>query len=81
MLTLENFSEDNRTKRIGNSQYRIATDHYIGPGTIWYISECYNDYNGTGEWARSRGCFSTNLQKVIDRFNSITVEKEIIQNK
>ncbi len=78
MLTLETFSEDNRTKIVGHSMYRIATDRYTGPDSLWYIYECYNDVKGTGEWARSRSCFTTDLQKVIDIFNSITAEKEIL---
>ena len=81
MLTLENFSENNRTKVIGKSMYRIATDRYTGPDSLWYIYECYNDCKGTGEWAHSRSCYTNDLQKIIDIFNSLTTEKEIIDEK
>ena len=79
-LTLETFGPDNRTKLIGCSQYRIAADdtREIQKPTLWHIREVYNNLE-TGEWAQARGCFSTNLQKVIDAFNSIGREREIIE--
>ncbi|MBR4608064.1 MAG: hypothetical protein IKO41_17800 [Lachnospiraceae bacterium] len=70
-ITLENFSEENRTRRIGNSQYRICRNE---KGT-WYIAECYND--GI-EWSKSNGFHSEDLGKVIDRFNSLNGEKQVI---
>ena len=79
MLTIETFGPDNRTKHIGHSMYRIAADDTQKP-TLWHIYELYNNQE-TGEWARSRGCFTTDLQKVIDAFNSITEEKEIIEKR
>ena len=81
-LTLETFSPDNRTKHIGHSMYRIATDDYQEPPrqTVWYISETYNNLD-SGEWSHGRNCFSTDLQKVIDVFNEITEEREIIRRK
>ncbi|MCD7778875.1 MAG: hypothetical protein LUH47_10320 [Clostridiales bacterium] len=79
MLTIETFGPNNRTKHIGHSMYRIAADDTveIKPSTIWHIYECYNNLE-SGEWAVCRGCFTTDLQKVIDIFNGITKEKEII---
>ena len=82
MLTMETFGPDNRTKLIGNSQYRIATDdtRESQKPTLWHIRECYNNQK-TGEWAQARGYFTTDLQEVIDAFNEITEEKQIIDRK
>lgn len=82
MLTIETFGPDNRTKQIGNSQYRIAADdtRETQKPTLWHIRECYNN-QATGEWAQARGCFTTDLQKVIDAFNGITKEREIIDRR
>jgi hypothetical protein len=79
-LTIETFGPDNRTKQIGKSQYRIATDDITKQPTVWHITEGYNNLE-TGEWARARGYFTTDLQKVIDVFNRFTKEKEIVDGK
>lgn len=73
-ITLENFSEENRTRRIGNRQYRICRNEK----GVWYIAECYND--GI-EWSRCHGFYSEDLEKVIDRFNSINEEKQVITER
>lgn len=78
MLTLENFSPMNRTKNIGHSMYRICnTDPINGQGK-WYIHETYN--NGL-ECTGNNSYHNTDLQVVIDKFNSITQEKEIVSLK
>jgi hypothetical protein len=79
ILTIENFGPDNRTKQIGNSQYRIAADETRKP-TVWYICEGYNNLE-TGEWVRARGFFTTDLQTVIKAFNRISREREIVDGK
>ena len=78
MLTLENFSPMNRTKTIGNSMYRISnTEPNNGTGK-WYIHETYND--GT-EWSGNNAHHNSDLQTVIDIFNGITKEKEVVSLK
>ena len=81
-LTIETFGPDNRTKQIGNSQYRIsADDSREGQDpTLWHISEVYSNLE-TEEWAHARDYFTADLQNVIDIFNSITKEKEIIHRR
>ena len=81
-LTVETFNENNRTKRIGCSMYRIAADYTRPPQapTLWHIYECYNN-TSTGAFAKGTGCFTTNLDKVIAVFNSITEEREVIDGK
>jgi len=74
-ITLENFSEHNRSRIIGNSLYRICkTD--LGSKNMWHISETYNTKN---EFSMSRSYYSYDLQFVIDKINSFTKEKEIIK--
>lgn len=82
MVTIDTFGPDNRTKHIGHSMYRIAADDTREgqAPTLWHIYENYNNLE-TGEWAKARGCFTSDLQTVIDAFNSITEEKEIIDRK
>lgn len=73
MITLDNFSTHNRDKKIGNSLYRICREKdNFGK---WYIHETYNDGN---EWSGNNAYYNDNLQLVIDKFNSITNEKEVI---
>lgn len=71
-ITPAAFSAENRDRRIGNSQYRVCQNEK-GP---WYIHECYNDLE---TWSRRRGCFSYDLIKVLDKLNSFTKEREIIE--
>lgn len=74
-ITMENFNEYNRDRKIGNSLYRICnTDGANGKGK-WYIHEAYND--GT-EWVRSNNYYSDSLDETIDRINSFTEEKEVV---
>lgn len=76
MITLENFSEYNRDRKIGNSQYRICnTDRDKGK---WYIHENFNDGD---EWCRANYFYTDSLQAVIDKLNSFTKEKEVISLK
>ena len=72
MLTIENFSPTNRDKIIGNSLYRICKNDDTGK---WYIHELYGDQNG---FAGYNAYFDDDLQKVIDIFNNITKEREIV---
>ncbi len=73
--TLENFSEGNRDRHIGNSLYRICnTDARSGKGK-WYIHECFNDGS---EWCRANYFYNDDLRTVIDIINSFTKEKEVI---
>lgn len=73
MITLENFNEFNRDRKIGNSQYRICNkDRDKGK---WYIHESFNDGD---EWSRANYFYTDSLQEVIDKLNSFTKEKEVI---
>ena len=74
MITLENFSEANRSKTIGNSLYRICQNAYT---KRWYIFEMNNDGNGS-TFARD-DYTSENLANIIKKFNKIKSEKEIIR--
>lgn len=74
-ITIENFSTNNRDRKIGNSLYRICnTDGTNGKGK-WYIHEAYNDGQ---EWCRSNNYYSDSLEETIARINSFTKEKEVI---
>lgn len=70
-ITLENFGEHNRDRRIGNSTYRICRND----AGNWYIHEMYN--NGT-DWAVSNGFTNKELSVVINIINSFTKEREIV---
>jgi hypothetical protein len=72
MLTIQDFNQYNRDKQIGNSLYRICKSEILGK---WYIHETYNDQKG---WAGWNAFHNEDLQKVIDIFNSITKEREIV---
>lgn len=76
MITLENFSAENRDRHIGNSLYRICnTDTRNGSGK-WYIHEFYNDGS---TWSSASDDFvSDNLRLVIERINGFTKEMEIV---
>lgn len=75
MITEETFCPDNRTKTIGNSMYRICnTDGVWGTGK-WYIHETYNDGK---TWCQGNAFHNSRLDVVIDAFNLITEEKEIV---
>ena len=43
MITLENFNENNRDRRIGNSIYRICNTDTKSATGKWYIHETYNN--------------------------------------
>lgn len=73
MITLENFNEYNRDRKIGNSLYRICNTN--GDKGKWYIHECFNDGD---EWCRANYFYLDSLQEVIDKLNSFTKEKEVI---
>ena len=75
MITLENFNENNRERRIGNSLYRICNTDTKNTTGKWYINETYNDGS---DWCRHNYYFSDNLSEVIDKINSFTKEKEIV---
>lgn len=77
-ITLDNFSPTNRTKNIGYSMYRICnTDGKDGKGD-WYIHETYN--NGT-EWSGYNYYHNADLKTVLDIFNGLSLEKEIVSLK
>jgi hypothetical protein len=72
-ITLENFSSTNRTRFIGNSLYRICrADDEVGN---WYIHETYNS---GGTFAGRNAYYSSDLTSVIERLNSFTKEREVI---
>ena len=76
MITLNNFGPNNRTKVIGNSMYRICNTDPINGTGVWYIHETFNDGN---EFSQVNAFHSKRLEYVIDSFNRISKEKEIIQ--
>jgi len=78
MLTLANFSPMNRTKNIGNSMYRISNTEPINGTGQWYIHETYNDGK---DWSGFNAHHNNELQAVIDVFNGITKEKEVVSLK
>lgn len=73
MLTIQEFSPHNRSKIIGNSLYRICREQ--DNSGKWYIHETYNNIK---TWVGNNDCYDNDLQKVIDIFNNITKEKEIV---
>ena len=74
-ISLENFNEYNRDRKIGNSLYRICnTDSLNGKGK-WYIHETYNDGS---EWTCNNAYNTESLEKIIDKLNSFTREKEVV---
>ncbi len=82
MLTVKTFDQHNRDKQIGYSQFRISADEPGGKNAPhnWYISEHYNNRE-TGEWAQARTRTTSSLKEVIDWFNGITKEREIIDQE
>lgn len=72
-ITLETFSEGNRSKIIGDSLYRICRAH--DDYGKWYLHEQYN--NGS-HWSAHNNYYSDSLKFVIDKLNSFTKEKEIV---
>lgn len=73
IITMENFGEHNRDRKICNSLYRICrTEDNRGK---WYIHETYNDGS---EWACNNAYHNEDLQTVIDKINSFTKEKEVV---
>ena len=75
MLTLGNFTPMNRTKTIGNGMYRISNTEPTNGTGKWYIHETYND--GI-EWSCNNGHHNFDLQTIINIFNDITKEKEVV---
>lgn len=71
IITMENFGQYNRDRKIGNSTYRICRN---GAGN-WYIHEMYND--GT-DWAIANGFTNKDLSVVIGTVNSFTKEREVV---
>lgn len=71
IITLSNFSPANRDRHIGNSLYRIC----LNDKGFWYIIERYSDKN---TWASRTAFYTKELKDVIDKLNSFTEEKEII---
>ena len=72
-ITLANYSRTNRTRIIGNSRYTICREQE--DAGKWYI---YEIYNTPDEFAGKGAYRSDDLAAVIDRLNSFTQEKEII---
>lgn len=77
-ITLENFSEQNRTRRIGESQYRICRTKE----GKWYVLETYNhlSHGISVDWERATGFYSYSLSEVIEVINSFRNEKEVINH-
>lgn len=74
-ITTENFNEFNRTRKIGNSEYKICNTDPSGKNGQWYIRESLN----TGDmWSIGRGFYSDSLKETIKRINSFTQEGEVI---
>ena len=73
MITVENFSETNRRRHIGNSTYLICNTN--GDSGKWYIIERYNDGS---MWAGSHPLYCENIQHAINKLNSFTKEKELV---
>ena len=71
-ITLESFSDSNRTKTIGDSMYRICrTDNQ----DMWYIFEVHN--SGT-VFASGKAHYNDRLEDVLSVFNNISQEREIV---
>ncbi len=70
MLTIQNFSTKNRDRVIRNSLYRIFYDN---DSNKWYIHEIYNNKKTFAGWSAFH---DNDLQKVLDKFNNLTKEKE-----
>ena len=79
MLTVRTFNQYNRDKRIGRSIYRISADEPGGKTAPhnWYIAETFYDKK-EGVWSKARSRSTTSLKEVIEQFNAITREREII---
>jgi len=71
---MENFSEDNRTVKIGCSTYRICRSE----DGKWYIHESHNSEN---TWYRTKGFYSDDLQATINKINSFTKEGEVYDSR
>jgi hypothetical protein len=71
-MTINEFAPHNRDKRIGNSLYRICQNSETKK---WYILEMYSDKNS---WVDYKAHFKDSLIEVIDIFNKISKEKEIV---
>lgn len=77
-ITMENFSEWNRDRIIGHSQYRICRNK----DGYWYIQESFNNvYDGGNEWCVSNNFYTKELKELIEKINSFTKEKEVISLK
>lgn len=76
MIETKTFNEKNRTKTVGNSMYRICnTDGLNGKGK-WYILEVFND--GGVRWSQRKAFYRDSLEDVIDIFNMLSRERQII---
>lgn len=73
MITIDNFSSNNRTRQIGNSLYIICRVEDTSGN--WYIHETYND-NGK-DFSTANDFHSDSLQFVIDKINTFTKENEL----
>lgn len=73
MLTIKTFSATNRSKKIGNSLYKICRKNNTEK---WYIYEIYSNMD---TWIGYQAHYNSSLEDTINTFNSITDEKEIIR--
>ena len=73
MITLQNFSANNRDRKIGNSLYRICREN--DDKGKWYIHEIYHDAR---EWVGNNAHYSNELKEVIEQLKSFTKEKEVV---
>ena len=75
-ITIQSFSEDNRSRTIKNSMYRICRTET----GVWYINEVYNN-PATGSFAIGSDFHCRSLRRAINQINRFTKEKEIISRK
>lgn len=75
MITLENFSKDNRSKIIGDRLYRIYQEKDT---KTWGIVEIFNDKT---TFSISHDYFSKNIAEVIHAFNNIKSERDFADKR
>lgn len=78
MITIDTFSEENRDRQIGHSQYRICRQQE--PPHNWYIHEAYNEYPDGDAWSIANGFYTDSLQEAINTINGFTKEREVVDN-
>lgn len=72
VIAPEDFGPESREKTVGHSLYRICRNEESGS---WFVSETYSV---PGDFAMGSGYYSRDLREVIDAFNGISGEREIV---